>query len=265
MRFFSLAAFALATLISTTAAMADDWVATKLRGTVLVLVEGDWAKLKRGDVVPDDRVIRTLRGGRVTFERGAESIDLGGDTQVQIFDRSGKKFTTVKQYFGSVGVEAEVQQVQHFSVQTPHLAAVVKGTRFVVVSGKRGAKVEVKRGRVAVEDRDTHQSTLVGAGQAAISGDGTPLVVSGRGDLPVVYGANGKPVLASAEKGKGNADAKAAAADARAAAIAAGASPKEADKAAREAAKEAREEAKEAAKEAKEAAKEAKEEAKEAV
>lgn len=254
MRFLSITAFALATLFSTVA-IADDWVATKLRGPVLTLVAGDWVKLTRGDVVSDDRVIRTLKGGRVTFKRGAETIDLGGDTQVQIIDRTGRKFTTVKQYFGSVAVEADVRQVQHFSVQTPHLAAVVKGTRFVVVSGKSGAKVEVRRGRVAVEDRDTHQSTLVSAGQAVSTSDGAPLTVSGRGDLPVVLGANGRPVELRTAKETRRGDVAIAADAARAGAIAAGATPKEAEKAAREAAKEAKDEAKEAAKEAKSEAK----------
>ena len=47
-------------------AVADDWTATKLRGTVMQLVEGDWVKLERGAAVPDDRVIRTL-GGRITL------------------------------------------------------------------------------------------------------------------------------------------------------------------------------------------------------
>src|SRR5690606_23612207 len=103
----------------------------------------------------DDRVIRTLRSGRVTFERGAELIELGGDTQVRIHDRTGRKHTTVLQDFGVVSIEAEARSVQHFSVRTPHLAAVVKGTRFTVRSGERTAEVEVDRGFVAVKDSDT--------------------------------------------------------------------------------------------------------------
>ena len=71
--------------------MADDWVATKLRGIVLQLVDGDWVKLERGAVVPDDRAIRTMRSGSVQFMRDAETIDLGPETQVQIFDRAGQR------------------------------------------------------------------------------------------------------------------------------------------------------------------------------
>ncbi len=59
-------------------AAADDWVAAKLRGRVLQLVGAEWQPLARGDVVSDDRVIRTLASGRVDFERGAEVISMGG-------------------------------------------------------------------------------------------------------------------------------------------------------------------------------------------
>src|SRR3569833_1241209 len=136
------------------AAFADDLTASKLFGNVLQLVDGQWQPVVRGDVVPDGRVIRTVGFGRATFTRGNETVDVGTNTQIQIFDENRQKpFTTVKQYFGTVSVEAEVQQVQHFAVQTPYLAAVVKGTRFTVTSGKTDASVLVRRGHVEVDDR----------------------------------------------------------------------------------------------------------------
>lgn len=265
--------------------LADDWVATKLRGRVLQLVDNQWAPLRRGDVVSDERVIRTIKGGRVTFQRGNEVIDLGGDTQIQIRDKSGRQFTTVQQYFGTVAIEADARQVDHFAVTTPHLAAVVKGTRFTVVSTGEGAKVSVQRGHVAVEDRDTQQTTLLAVGQSADTAKGTPLHVEGKGGLPVVYAANGKPVRTEATSTpSAGLTPKAAGAAAREAALAAGASRRQADQAAKAAEKEAKAagkaaekeaaatayaaalaagaSSKEAEKAAKEAAKEVKEEAK---
>src|SRR3569833_2989184 len=47
-------------LLSAQIAAADDWVAAKLRGRVLQLIDNQWQPLNRGDVVPDARVIRTL-------------------------------------------------------------------------------------------------------------------------------------------------------------------------------------------------------------
>jgi hypothetical protein len=185
----------LALFLTSTTALADDWTAVKLRGLVLGLFDGEWVKLERGAVVPGDQAIRTMRSGRVTFQRGEESIDLGPDTQVQIIDRAGyDKYTTVKQYYGQVAVEAEVRDVTHFAVETPHLAAVVKGTRFVVVSGDKGATVRVDRGAVAVADADNNSMVVVGAGQQASALPGGFLSVSGHGNLPQVVDARGKPL-----------------------------------------------------------------------
>jgi len=154
--------------ISGAAALADDWVAVRLRGTVLQLVDGDWVKLPRGGMVPDSRVIRTLKTGNVEFHRGNESVTIGPDTQIQIFDeKSAKPFTTVKQYFGTVTVQAEVRQVQHFAVQTPYLAAVVKGTQFRVSAEAGGSTVDVLEGQVDVSGFRSGEQILLLPGQTA--------------------------------------------------------------------------------------------------
>jgi ferric-dicitrate binding protein FerR (iron transport regulator) len=179
-------AIALALAFLSVPASADDWTAVKLRGVVLHLVDGTWTRMARGDVVPDGDVIRTLMGARVDMQRGAEVVTLGGNTQVQIFDKDGQQFTTVKQYFGTVEIEAEVQDVEHFAVQTRYLAAVVKGTHFVVRATDSGAEVAVKRGHVAVSSRETHEQVTVSAGQSVRSDSVGELLVSGAGDLPAV-------------------------------------------------------------------------------
>ena len=177
------------------AAFADDWVAVKLRGQVLQLVGGDWARLQRGDVVPDDRVIRTLGNGRVELKRDAEVISLGGNTQIQIKDRTGKRFTTVQQHFGTVEIEAEVRNVQHFAVQTPFLAAVVKGTHFIVKSGKTESSVKVTRGQVEVSETRSGAHVLVPAGQRATVSAAGEIAVTGRGaGSTQIVGANGQVI-----------------------------------------------------------------------
>jgi hypothetical protein len=193
-------------LLAVSAAQADDWSADKLRGPVVQLVDGQWQQLKRGMVVPDDRVVRTMAAGYVTFTRGKETVELGPNTQIQIFDKAGKKpFTTVKQYFGTVSVEAEVRNVQHFAVDTPFLAAVVKGTRFTVVSGKTSSKVTVRRGHVQVTNLRNKSRVLLSVGQSAIV-DGTKsnsIEVSGGGKLPAVESASGKPLVTVGADGVG--------------------------------------------------------------
>jgi uncharacterized membrane protein YgcG len=182
-------------MLGTVGTLADDWTAVKLRGRVLQLVDGTWQPLERGAVVPDDRAIRTMSGARVTFTRGNETIDVGGSTAIQIIDENRRRpFTTVKQYFGKVEVEAEVQAVQHFAVQTPHMAAVVKGTRFAVLSNETASEVRVDRGAVSVEDREDGSHVTIVAGQTAEVAQGAPLHVGGSGELPVVLDATGAPV-----------------------------------------------------------------------
>lgn len=187
---------AIVLLVSIMPALADNWVALKLRGQVMQLVDKQWLVLQRGDVVPDDRVIRTMETGKVQFQRGRETIDLGPQTQIRIIDKPGRKYTTVLQDFGSVSIEADVRNVEHFSVKTPHLAAVVKGTKFVVTSGKSKASVKVTRGRVAVEDEHSGQSVVVVAGQTASTETGQSLDVTGRGsNKAVILDEDGQPVV----------------------------------------------------------------------
>ena len=191
----SAALFGATVILACGQVVADDWVATKLRGGVFVYVNDAWAPLKRGDVVSDDRTVRTQPSGRVTFQRAAEVIDVAGNSQIQIIDKSGRRYTTVKQQYGTVEIEAEVQNVEHFAVQTLTLVAVVKGTQFRVKSSETTSEVSVTRGHVKVEDSTTHDSVTVAAGQEAIGGAGQQLHVEGRGELPIVVDRRGQPLV----------------------------------------------------------------------
>lgn len=181
-------------------ALADDWQAVKLRGAVFALVDNDWQQLARGDVVPDDRVIRTAPNGRVQFRRDNETIDLGPDTQVRIFDRDGQKYTVVQEHFGEVAIEADRRQVQHFVVQTRFLAAVVKGTRFTVKASDAGTDVTVQRGVVEVRDTSRKLTVDITPGQSASVGSTSKLKVSGGGNLPTVVGYDGAPLAEDVAK-----------------------------------------------------------------
>jgi hypothetical protein len=181
------------------ASPADFWTATKLRGGVEQQVDGQWQPLARADVVPDDRGIRTLSDGHVEFQRGQETIDLGPGTQIQIHDRPGQQYTIVDEAVGTVTVEADVRNVNHFEVDTPFLAAVVKGTIFEVVSGKISASVSVSRGRVAVSD-DAHHHAIVSAGQTASRGSGKDIVVSGTATDEASTGTEDQPDASSSSQ-----------------------------------------------------------------
>jgi hypothetical protein len=183
-------------IISTLPAVADQWEVVKLRGTVQALNAGIWNDLKRGDMVQDDQSVRTLSDGRADLQRDQEVISLGADTQVKIHDRTGVRYTTVTQDSGSIEVDAQVENVQHFEVDTQFLAAVVKGTHFTVTAESTGASVSVARGSVAVEATQSHQSTTLAVGQTASVRADSAIQLSGTGTLPQVLGQDGLPVAA---------------------------------------------------------------------
>lgn len=188
----------IATVLIATSALADDWNVTRQRGDVSQLVAGSWQPLPRGSIVPDDRRIRTGSKGFATLVRGRETITLGPNSEIRIVDEGGTKpHTTVEQAYGTVEVEAEVRQVEHFAVRNAYLAAVVKGTRFTVSAGKTGASVTVQRGHVAVEKERDRTHVTIGRGQAAVI-DTTKMAgaleVKGEGKLPSVLDRKGKQV-----------------------------------------------------------------------
>jgi hypothetical protein len=197
MNLFPCAAFAIVAL-GVTSATADDWTAVQLRGQVLQLVNDQWQPLQRGMVVPDSRHIRTLGSGRVTLKRGKETLSLRPDTEIQIHDRGtpAKPDTTVSEYAGTVSVEAQVEDVQHFAVETSVLAAVVKGTKFTVHAGKTGAAVSVQRGHVEVDDHRNGSHVLISIGQSAsidLAKGNDLTVVEGSGSAPAVTSENASP------------------------------------------------------------------------
>ena len=172
------AAIVIALVATTGAEQAQFWTAAKLRGNVEQQINGKWVPLKRGDAIQDGQFVRTSNNGVVEFQRGKETFSLSPSTVVQVLDKLGKQYTTVKATSGQVTVVADVRDVKHFEVDTPFLAAVVKGTIFTVKTGKRGSSVSVDRGRVAVEDAHSHQSVIVAKGQA-VSSSGAGLTVTG--------------------------------------------------------------------------------------
>ncbi|MEO8683539.1 MAG: FecR family protein [Devosia sp.] len=178
-------------------AMADDWSVERTRGQAMQRIDGSWIPLARGDVVPDNRLLKTGSDGRVGLRRGAESIEMGGDTQIRVHDAGDALMTTVIQDYGTVAVEAERRNVQHFSVQTPFLAAVVKGTRFTVTFEDDVAQVSVERGMVQVQDQlHLLVADITPGHDASVSRD-EALAVSGLGSTPI-YAFEGQTAVAIA-------------------------------------------------------------------
>jgi hypothetical protein len=179
-------------LFVTAPALAGDWVVTRLRGSVEQLVDDVWVPLKRGDSVDYDRYVRTLSDGHAELTRNLEVLTLDINTTIRIQLDTATGFTTVLQDTGRLEVEAEAKNVQHFAVQTPYLAAVVKGTHFVVTAGFDSTEVAVDRGTVGITSVASERSTTITAGQTATVGKKQDLTVSGLGPWPTIYDKSGE-------------------------------------------------------------------------
>jgi ferric-dicitrate binding protein FerR (iron transport regulator) len=147
----------------------------------------DRVTLKAGDT------IRTGQTGRVLLTRGEESILISPNSVIGIPNgQINGMSTTIIQQAGSILLEVEKRNVKHFEVETPYLAAVVKGTNFRVTVNKNDANLDVLRGQVEVTDFKSGQIATVLPGQTAsmsVQGQGG-LSLSGSGTLsPIQQGA----------------------------------------------------------------------------
>lgn len=157
----------IALILSVLPTHAADWQATRVAGVVEQSVDDHWLPLRRDDIVPDGRPVRTLADGQVDLRRDKDLLSLGPATQIAITESTAEPFTTVSQAYGTVEAEVTVQPFEHFEVKTPLLAAVVKGTHFIVQSTGATASVRVTRGAVGVEALETGKTTLVSTDETA--------------------------------------------------------------------------------------------------
>ena len=174
-------------------AAAGDWVANRLRGTVEHFVHGHWIPLFRGELVLDGAQVRTGQDGRVDLVRGAEVIALEPGTRIELHEGQGN-VTSVEMASGTLTADVERRNVQHFSVQTTYLAAIVKGTRFTISVGGGTAQVSVNRGTVQVQDTINDLVADIVRGQEAQVSPDSPLEIGGPGAV-AVYTFEGERVV----------------------------------------------------------------------
>ena len=135
---------------------ADDgaWSVSKSSGEVWMSSTGTQAvSLGKEDVLKPGDSIRTGRNGRVLLVRGEETILVSPNSVIGLpAEKKEGLSTTIVQRAGSILLEVEKRNVKHFEVETPYLAAVVKGTQF---------RVSVNAG---IHQRRRHQRTGPGRG-----------------------------------------------------------------------------------------------------
>jgi FecR protein len=194
--------FALATASVAFAADGGDWTVSKSSGEVWFTGSGvQQAALRQEDVLKPGDTISTGRTGRVLLKRGDEMILVSPNSVIGVpAEKKEGLSTTIKQQAGSILLDVEKRNVKHFEVETPYLAAVVKGTQFRVTVNAGKTTVDVVRGQVEVADFKSGQIAQVMAGQhaTAFASGKTGLSLGGTGTLAPIE--QGKPRAPSVER-----------------------------------------------------------------
>jgi hypothetical protein len=197
-------AMALVLGAASSAGAAEDgvWSIGKSSGEVWVTRTGaEQVSLKTEDALKPGDTIRTGRNGRVMLVRGEETILVAPNSVVGLpTEKKEGLSTTIVQQAGSILLEVEKRNVKHFEVETPYLAAVVKGTQFSVTIDAASTSVDVRRGQVEVSDFKSGQIAQVMPGQVATAfAHGKPgLSLSGSGTFNPIE--QGKPRASSIEQ-----------------------------------------------------------------
>jgi len=181
---------------SGSAAIAQDaaWRVGKSSGDVFVTNAGvQQTSISSATTLNPGDYVRTGQSGRVLLVRGAESMLISPNSVIHIpKENKDGMSTTIVQRAGTIIFDVEKRNVKHFEVDTPYLAAVVKGTQFQVTVDKNESRVDVRRGQVEVLDFKSGQYALVHSDQMAkVSAQGSAgLSLGGSGTLsPIQQGA----------------------------------------------------------------------------
>lgn len=177
-------AAAVMTFVAITAAQAGDlWQIESRSGDVRVSQEGVTpASLGGADALPAGTRITTGANGRAILRRGDEAIVIAPNSSLELAaDSRPGLATTILQSLGTILLSVDKQNHQHFEVETPYLAAVVKGTKFAVSVADGKASVHVVEGAVEVMDFESGDVGMVRPGQTAqaVPGSGLGLSVTG--------------------------------------------------------------------------------------
>ena len=170
------------------AASADQWHIARSSGVIWVgSSTAQLVSLGPTTDVAGGATVMTGDDGRAFLVRGSQTLLIGPNTVVTLPDGDSNGITTILQRAGEITFDVDHQKIDHFKVETPFLAAVVKGTNFTVRVDDDGATVTVNRGLVEVTDLATGDMADTPAGQVAeVRGPAGKFTISGSGSLAVV-------------------------------------------------------------------------------
>ena len=151
-------------------AEAAEWRIERMSGNVQIHDGESWVKLDQGRELNAGDSIWTGRNGRIHLMNDQGSVLLAPRSLVKIPAQAlPNNFSVLFQTHGTVSADVDKRRTRHFSIQTPYLAAIVKGTEFDVEIERKQTNVSVSEGLVGVVDIDTGDTVDVPAGSQVSS------------------------------------------------------------------------------------------------
>lgn len=165
MRFVLIALASLA-VASHGAAQDGRWKLVQSLGEVTVEEPGvSKIAVKPNANLNEGATLTTGPNGRAILTDGRSSITVNANSRIELPAANDENVTSIRQDFGKALFKVQKKPTAHFEVQTPYLAAVVKGTTFEVSVDAMGASVDVEEGLVDVGANDSGERALVPGGQ----------------------------------------------------------------------------------------------------
>jgi hypothetical protein len=173
-------------LLSGAAAYAQDgaWTVSEAKGVVTVTDSTGQRPARVGTQIAPGAIVRTGERASAVLVRGREFVTLRQNAQLRIAPAVRERgVIQILQDYGSALFNIGKQPNPHFGVETPYLAAVVKGTTFVITVTPEGASLQVTEGAVETSTLDRGVSEVILPGTVAMIAAADPLrmVVEGEG------------------------------------------------------------------------------------
>jgi hypothetical protein len=226
-----LAAFVISIFVAGAAyAQASSWQVESIQGQATVAVQGRAAQpLTEGTTVPFGAEVATAADTRVVLRQNNDSVVVSPNSSMHIVRTDNPSlFTQIKQTLGTMLFRVEPNRSRRFEVETPYLAATVKGTVFTVSVRTEGASVHVTEGAVQVASASGQRPLLLRPGQTGFvssapgadvelrqqggkredtpNSGGTENADSGQGNSGDAKGGNGKGLALGRTIGNGQTD-----------------------------------------------------------
>lgn len=176
----------LGALLTTSSAQAmaqsAGWIVSEVRGPVTIVSAQGRAGVTRGMAIQPGDTIVTGSGARAVLVHSKDFVTVSSNSRIRIpAEARESSITRFFQEIGNAIFNVEKRNAPHFSVDTPYLAAVVKGTVFSVTVGADRSALQVTEGVVEVSTMDGGARELIRPGSIAMiaASDRYRLTISG--------------------------------------------------------------------------------------